>query len=58
MSLLLRRRAVVAPPVPENGPSGGANWLRGRRAPFDYSPRKQRRGKRDEILFIGQGGKA
>lgn len=53
MSLLLRRRLTVAPPEPENGPSGGANWLRGRKAPFDYSPKRKRpRNKRDELLFL------
>lgn len=48
--LLLR---VTAPePQPENGPSGGPNWTRGYKAPFDYSEPKKRRGKRDEILFL------
>ena len=53
MLLLLKtlvQRIEVAPPQPENGPSGGANWLRGYK-PFDYSP-KRRRSKCDELLFL------
>ena len=52
MSLLL---ALIArldpPPEPENGPSGGANWLSGYKPKYDYS-QKRRRNKRDELLFI------
>jgi hypothetical protein len=53
MSLLLaliRRLDPPAPP-PENGPSGGANWLRGYKPAHDYSP-KRRRTKRDELLIV------
>jgi hypothetical protein len=38
------------PQPPENGPSGGANWLRGYKPTHDYSS-KRRRGKRDELLI-------
>ena len=46
------------PPPPQNGPSGGLSWLRGRRAPFadevlDLRPRPpQRRRDRSEILLL------
>lgn len=56
MLLLLRSllQPAVEPPVepPVNGPSGGANWLAGYRAKFDHSPKKRRRNKRDDLLFI------
>ena len=42
---------IYYPPVPENGPSGGANWTRGYKPTHDYfTPR--RRSRRDEILFL------
>lgn len=47
---LLARAEIVTPP--ENGPTGGANWLRGYKPPFDYSPRKDRSGKKNELLFL------
>lgn len=43
---------IYFPPVPpENGPSGGANWTRGYKPTHDYTSR-QRRSRRDEILFL------
>jgi len=42
--------ASLIPPSPENGPSGGANWLRGYKPEHDYSP-KRRRNRRDELLI-------
>ena len=41
---------VLDPIEPENGPSGGPNWLRGYRPAYDYLP-KRRRSKRDEVLI-------
>ena len=49
---LLLLRATTTEPQPENGPSGGPNWTRGYKAPYDYSETNKRRGKRDEILYL------
>jgi hypothetical protein len=50
-------KSADEPPPPSNGPSGGASWLRGRRAPFadevlDLRPRPPRRRDRSEILLL------
>ena len=37
--------------IPENGPSGGANWTRGYKPTHDYI-NQRRRSRRDEILFL------
>jgi len=48
--LLLRSAAIEL--KPENGPSGGPNWTRGYKAPFDYNQPQKIRSKRDELLFL------
>lgn len=65
--LLLLLQPVLQPaapppePPPVNGPSGGLSWLRGRSAPFDYSPApalqappsaRPRSARRNDILLL------
>lgn len=50
LRLLLEATGPVEPPTPENGPSGGANWLSGYVPRFGVKP--IRRNKRDELLFF------
>lgn len=44
--------AEALPPEPENGPSGGATWLRGYKPPYDYSPAAKKTDRRNELLII------
>lgn len=52
LRLLLEATGPIEPPTPENGPSGGANWLNGYSPKFGRKPDQRRRNKRDELLFI------
>lgn len=43
---------VIIRPIPQNGPSGGANWLAGYKIPFAPLPEKRTRKRRDEDLLL------